>query len=97
MGKDSRVVRTDVLVIGAGAAGIRAAIEAKPEKKRGKRETAYLEQWERLMLAKSLKSMDVIPDIPMPRMVRPLTEAALREYFVEFGFASILREVPRLI
>lgn len=31
MGKDSRVVRTDVLVIGAGAAGIRAAIEAKKQ------------------------------------------------------------------
>lgn len=74
---------------------IREALLAK--KKRGKREDTYLEQWERLNLAKSLKRMDIIPDLPRPRVLRGVDEASLREYFVSFGFASLLREASRLV
>lgn len=76
---------------------IRAAILAKPEKKRGKREQTYLDQQERLLLAKSLKRMDIIPDIPMPRVRQALTEAELKRFFIKFGFMSIKKDIWRLI
>jgi 5'-3' exonuclease len=74
---------------------IRDAILAK--KKIGKREQTYLDQHERLVLAKSLKRMDIIPNVPRPRFMAPLTEKELRNYFLKFGFASILKDTWRLI
>ena len=76
---------------------IRDALLAKPEKKRGKREQVYLDQQERLILAKSLKSMDIIPDIPQPRIKHNVTEAELRKFFVSFGFMSIMKDTWRLV
>jgi DNA polymerase-1 len=78
-----------------GIEQIKAAIEAK--KKRGKREQTYLEQWDRLVLARSLKSMDLVPDVPRPRILWSTDEATLRKYFINFGFASILRDACRLV
>jgi len=75
---------------------IKAVIEAKPEKKRGKRERDFLEQWERLLLAWSLKKMDMLPDLPKPRCP-PRDEKAVRKYFLEWSFASILKEAWRLV
>jgi DNA polymerase-1 len=65
------------------------------KKKRGKREDTFLEQEERLRLAKSLKRMDVIPDLPMPRVKRVLTEKEIKSMFIEYGFSSILKEASR--
>ena len=75
---------------------IKAAIEAKDEKKRGKREKDYLKQWERLQLAKSLKQMDILPNLPKPRCP-PRDAKDVRKYFLEWSFASILKEDWRLV
>jgi len=72
-----------------------AVLEAK--KKRGKREQAFLDQIPRLRLAKSLKQMDIIPDLPKPRVIRPVTEEALKQFFIEWGFVSLLKEAIRLV
>lgn len=74
---------------------IREAILAK--KKRGKKEEVYLEQEERLRLAKSLKRMDIIDDLPMPRIKRKVTKEEVDAVFLEFGFASLLKESWRFV
>jgi len=71
------------------------AIKAKP--KRGKKEQKFLESGEVLMLAKSLKRMDYVAGLPKPRVCRSITEEALKEYFLSFGFASLLKEIWRLV
>jgi DNA polymerase-1 len=75
---------------------IDAILEAlRQKKKRGKREETFLEQEERLRLAKSLKRMDVIPELPMPRVLRHVTKSDVEKLFLEFGFASLLKEAWR--
>ena len=69
---------------------IREALLEK--KKRGKREDTYIAQEERLRLAKSLKRMDVIPDLSMPRVLRNIEKADVEKMFLEYGFASLLKE-----
>ena len=76
---------------------IRDAILAKPEKNRGKREQVYLEQQERLALAKSLKRMDIIDDIPQPRLRQALAEKELKRFILSFGFMSIMKDTWRLV
>lgn len=76
---------------------IREAILEKPEKKRGKREKVYLEQFERLMLAKSLKRMDIVPEVPRPRIRKELSEKELKQFFVEYGFMSLMKDAWRLV
>jgi DNA polymerase-1 len=80
-----------------GCDAILEALLAKPENKRGKREQTYIDQFERLMLAKSLKGMDIIPDIPMPRIKKSLKEEDLKKFFMRFGFMSIKKDIWRLI
>lgn len=67
------------------------------KKKRGKREDVFLEQEERLRLAKSLKAMDVIEGLPMPRVKRKSTKEEVKAMFLEYGFASLLKEAWRLV
>jgi DNA polymerase-1 len=69
---------------------ILAALREK--KKRGKREETFLAQEERLRLAMSLKRMDVIENLPMPRIMRMVTKADVEKMFLKFGFASLLKE-----
>jgi DNA polymerase-1 len=69
----------------------------KAKKKRGKKEETFLNSIPRLRLAKSLKRMDIIPQLPKPRVMVPLTKEALETKFLEFGFASLLKEIWRLI
>lgn len=72
---------------------IDAILEAlRNKKKRGKREDVFLEQEERLRLAKSLKRMDVIEELPMPRVMRKPDKKDIESMFLEFGFASMLKE-----
>ena len=74
---------------------IRAAIEGK--KKLGKREQTFLDQQPRLKLAKSLKRMDMIPDLPRPRILANFAEADVKRMFLEWGFASLLKDARRFV
>jgi DNA polymerase-1 len=65
--------------------------------KRGKREDVFLEQEKRLRLAKSLKRMDIVPELPMPRVKVSPTEKEIVSMFLEYGFASILKESWRFM
>jgi DNA polymerase-1 len=76
---------------------IRDAIESKPEKKRGKREQVYLDQFDRVLLAKSLKKMDSIGDLPMPRVKHRIYEDDIKQMFIEWGFASLMKEAWRFV
>jgi len=71
------------------------AVEAK--EKKSKKEQVLLESIPRLRLAKSLKAMDVIQGLPKPRVCRDVNAAALEKYFLEWGFASLLKESWRLV
>jgi DNA polymerase-1 len=71
------------------------AVEAK--EKKSKKEQVLLESIPRLRLAKSLKAMDVIQGLPKPRVCRDVNAAALEKYFLEWGFASLLKEIWRLV
>jgi DNA polymerase-1 len=67
------------------------------KEKRGKREDVFIAQEERLRLAKSLKGMDIVPDLPRPRILRRTSEEDVKKMFLEFGFASLLKEAWRLV
>lgn len=72
-------------------------IEAvKAKKKRNKKEDVLLASIDRVRLAYSLKSMDVL-DVPMPRILKSLSADALRDYFLEYGFISLLKDIKFLI
>lgn len=76
---------------------IESIIKALHEKeKRGKREESFLQQVDKLRLSKSLKRMDVIPDIPMPRVFHQASEEDVKQMFMEWGFASIKKEAWRM-
>lgn len=69
-------------------------IQSKVE--RSKKEQTLLDQILRLRLAKSLKRMDILPEVPKPRCA-PKDEDAIKGFFLEWGFASLLKEAARLI
>lgn len=69
------------------------ALRAKS--KRGKREDTFLEQEEKLRLAKSLKRMDEIPDLPKPRVLHSVTEEDVKTMFLQWGFSSLLKDAWR--
>jgi DNA polymerase-1 len=69
-------------------------------KKKGnlsKKEEVFLQQEKRLRLAKSLKRMDVIPDLPMPRIKRNIPIEEVKKIFIEWGFSSLLKDAYRFI
>jgi DNA polymerase-1 len=70
-----------------------AAIQAKPKK--SKKEQKLLESGPRFMLARSLKSMDEVPHVPMPRC-DPKESKPLLDKFLELGFISLVKEVNLL-
>lgn len=73
-------------------------IEAvKAKEKQTKKEQALLNSIPRAMLAKSLKRMDFIPNLPRPRVLRKYDPAELERYFLTFRFASLLKDVWRLV
>ena len=69
-------------------------VESK--EKRSKKEQALVESIPKLRLARSLKAMDFIENIPKP-MCLGKDAVKLEEYFLTWGFASLLKEIPRLI
>jgi len=78
-----------------GIDAVVAAVQAK--KKRSKTEQNLLDSLPRLALAKSLKQMDIIPNVPMPRLCRNIDSKSVEKMFLEFGFASLLKEIWRLV
>lgn len=64
--------------------------------KRSKKEQVLVDSIPKLRLARSLKAMDIVPNIPKPRDM-PKNAAVLEQYFLNWGFASLLKEIPRLI
>lgn len=77
------------------AEAIMAALRAK--EKRSKTEQKFVDSAEVLALAMSLKRMDVVEGLPKLRVCRDLDQEALKEYFLRFGFASLLKETWRLV
>lgn len=69
------------------------AVKAKT--KRSKKEQTLLESEQRFLLARSLKSMDDIPDIPRVKC-EPKDSQALYNKFIELGFMSLLKDVKSL-
>jgi len=69
----------------------------KAKKKLGKKEQTLLNNIPRAMLAKSLKRMDFIPNLPRPRVLKKYDSAELERYFLTFRFASLLKETWRLV
>jgi DNA polymerase-1 len=74
---------------------IRDALLAK--KKRGKLEDVFLKEGERLRLAKSLKRMDEVPNLPRARTLKVTTEKEVKNMFLKWGFSSLLRDAWRLV
>ena len=76
---------------------IEAILEAvRAKTKRSKKEQMLLDSIPRLELARSLKRMDEIPNVPMPRSL-PKDSKVLYAKFLELGFMSLLRDVKLLI
>jgi len=71
-----------------------AAVQAK--EKKNKKEQVLLESIEKVRLARSLKAMDIVPDVPKPKCP-PLDPKVLEQYFLKWGFASLLKEIWRLV
>jgi len=71
------------------------AVRAK--KKLNKREQTLMNSITRVMLAKSLKRMDFIPNLPKPRILKKPDPKELEQYFLTFRFASLLKETWRLV
>jgi DNA polymerase-1 len=77
-----------------GIDAIIAHIQGKA--KRGKKEQTLLDQIPKLRLAKSLKQMDILPEVPKPRCP-PRDPKALEKFFLDWSFASLLKEISRLV
>ncbi len=71
-----------------------AAVQAK--EKKSKKELVLLDSIPKVRLAKSLKAMDVIQGVPKPKCM-PMDAKALEQYFLQWGFASLLKEIWRLV
>ncbi len=71
---------------------VMSAVTAK--EKRNSKEESLVSNIARVRLAQSLKRMDIIPELP-PLESRP-NEEALRDFFLNMGFASLLHDTRRL-
>jgi DNA polymerase-1 len=78
-----------------GVEAVIAAVQAK--EKKSKKEQTLMDSIPRVRLAKSLKQMDIVPNLPRPRMCRPTDVNEIRALFYEFGMVSLLKEAERLI
>ena len=70
-----------------------AAVKEKPKK--SKKEQTLLESHQRFLLARSLKSMDEIANVPRPKCEQKDSQI-LYTKFLELGFMSLLRDVKLL-
>jgi len=76
---------------------VEAVIEAvRAKQKRGKIEDALLEHLDRVDLARSLKQMDIVPELPGV-VGEAGDEDALRQLCIEKSFVSLLKDLWRLV
>jgi len=78
-----------------GLDAILEAVKAKPKKT--KKEEVLIQSEPVLRLARSLKQMDIIPNLPRPRVCRVLDAKALEQCFINYGFLSLMKDVGRLL
>lgn len=71
------------------------AVEEKQEK--NKKEIALLSFRERLFVARSLKQMDIVENLPEIKEKTECEKDKLKNFFIENGFASLLLDVGRLV
>lgn len=77
--------------------GLDAVLEAvRAKEKKTKKEEVLLQSEAVVRLARSLKQMDIIPNLPRPRMCRPIVAGAIKQFFIEHGFVSLMQEASRL-
>jgi len=75
-----------------------AVIEGiRSKKKRGKKEEKLLASIDRIKLAKSLKKMDMVPDVPRLRFKCKFEVGEIKQWFVQNRFASLLKDAWRLV
>jgi len=76
---------------------LEAIIEAiKNKTKRSKKEEELLNSIPKVRLAKSLKSMDIIPDLPKLKC-EAKDEEKLKKYLLDWGFVSLIKDSWRLV
>ena len=71
------------------------AVKAKDKK--SKKEEVLVQSEAKVRLARSLKQMDIIPNLPRPRMCRAINAGAIKQFFIEHGFVSLMQEADRLV
>jgi DNA polymerase-1 len=76
-------------------AAVAAAVAAKTKK--NKKEQALADSWPRMLLARSLKQMDSVPELPRPRIMEPRDVKVLEQFFIDHGFVSLMKEAWRLV
>jgi len=76
-------------------AGIKTALQS--QEKKSKKEIDFLASADRLQLALSLKQMDRVPCVPRLRTRGPYDRKKIEEFFIGFGFASLIKDTGRLV
>ena len=78
--------------------GLDAVLEAVRNKpKKSKKEEVLLASEPKMRLARSLKKMDLIPDLPRPRVCRLIDKKVVDRFFIEHGFLSLMRDSWRFV
>ena len=78
--------------------GLEEVIKGVQDKeKRGKKEEVLLEHIPRMRLARSLKAMDMVPNIPKLRFMRKFEIKPIKKFFLEYNFVSLLKDAGSLI
>lgn len=71
------------------------AVQSKSKK--SKKEETLLQYLPRIALAKSLKSMDMVPLAPKPKLTKSYSANELRAYFLTVGFHSLMSNADKLV
>ena len=71
------------------------AVQAKP--KRTNREESLLSHIERVRIARSLKQMDIVPNLPELMYNGDFNVNAIKSIFAKFGFVKLMREADWLV
>ena len=78
--------------------GIDAVFDAvRSKSKRTKKEDVLLASEKKVRLAKSLKRMDFMPHVPKLRFTSTFESAPLEKFFLRYRFASLLKDIGRLL
>jgi DNA polymerase-1 len=78
--------------------GLDAVLEAVRAKgKKSKKEEVLLANEPRMRVARSLKQMDIVPDLPRPRVMEQRGKKELESFFMEHGFLSLMKDSWRLV